>query len=466
MSPRIGIVGAGPGGLSLARLLTDRGYADVTVIERADRVGGKSLTVVHQGLAHEMGTCYVTLGYLIVRRWMEEAGIGVFDIEKHIIRTSDGRVLQFKDYVEGPLGLLGAAPQAARYSAAWLRFHEWDLHGCPDDGEGTRGGLMREEVAQPFGAWLDARELDVIGRMALRSMAILGYGALDRVPTLYALRWNVPSLLATGALGGLAEPVAGFEPLWRSIADKLDVRLGQTIQKVERSGDGFLVHTDVEDHQFDHLVITCQLDDAAPWYPFSPEERAGFGVDVVGTHEYLSTLVEAKGWFRDVDTWCAEDRARDSAATAQGRLMVARRTGDKSPVAKARSATRPDVYVCYRYGDPARTDDEQIATLRADIEAEGAALTEVIRHCRWKYAPQLSAEAIRSGAASRMERQQGRGNLWISGATASHESVDNIVDYNQRLVERMVIAFEGGDPSSDDTFDCIAEKFRFRLEDK
>ena len=33
MSPRIGIVGAGPGGLSLARLLTERGYADVTLID-------------------------------------------------------------------------------------------------------------------------------------------------------------------------------------------------------------------------------------------------------------------------------------------------------------------------------------------------------------------------------------------------------------------------------------------------
>jgi phytoene dehydrogenase-like protein len=74
MSPRIGIVGAGPGGLSLARLLTERGIDDVTVIERSPRVGGKSLTVRHQGIGHELGTCYVADGYTTVRAWMKEAG--------------------------------------------------------------------------------------------------------------------------------------------------------------------------------------------------------------------------------------------------------------------------------------------------------------------------------------------------------------------------------------------------------
>ena len=52
---RIGIIGAGPGGLSLARLLTERKQADVVVLERAGRVGGKSLTIVRDGLGHEMG---------------------------------------------------------------------------------------------------------------------------------------------------------------------------------------------------------------------------------------------------------------------------------------------------------------------------------------------------------------------------------------------------------------------------
>ena len=75
MLPRIGIVGAGPGGLSLAKLLTQRGYGDIILFERENCVGGKSRTVMVEGLGHELGTCYAALGYITVKQWMEQAGI-------------------------------------------------------------------------------------------------------------------------------------------------------------------------------------------------------------------------------------------------------------------------------------------------------------------------------------------------------------------------------------------------------
>jgi hypothetical protein len=468
MSPRIGIVGAGPGGLSLARLLTERGFADVTVIERADRVGGKSLTVQHQGIGHELGTCYVALGYTTVKKWMEEAGIGEHILPRQKIRSAGGELLEFKDFVEGSAGLLGSGVQVARYTRDWLHFHHWDLRGAPDDAEGTLGCPMREEVAEPFGAWLAKRDLDVLARFALRSMTVMGYGSLDRVPALYGLRWNMPSLLASAVTTHIVEPVPGWLPLWTHVADRLDVRTGHTITSVERGGSGFCVHTDQGDFAFEHLVLTCALDEAAAWFPFDDAERRAFAVDGDSLHwrEFVSTLVDASGWYRDADTWCSEERVKDAAAVARGRLIGARRTGDKSPVAQARARSRPDVYVCYQYGDPRLRSDELLGALQADLAAEGATINAVLRRCRWKYSPQLTSEAIRGGAASRMERHQGRGNLWISGATASHEAVDNIVDYNTRLVERMALAFTGVDPSSPETMASIAEQFRFSLDDK
>ena len=50
--------------------------------------------------------------------------------------------------------------------------------------------LTTAAVSVPFGAWLAARDLDVVTRFALRSMTVMGYGSLDRVPALYGLRWN------------------------------------------------------------------------------------------------------------------------------------------------------------------------------------------------------------------------------------------------------------------------------------
>ncbi|HND34612.1 MAG TPA: hypothetical protein PLA94_31630, partial [Myxococcota bacterium] len=118
---------------------------------------------------------------------------------------------------------------------------------------------------------------------------------------------------------------------------------------------------------------------------------------------------------------------------------------------------------CYLWRVPA--EGIHLTALRALAGEAGATIKEVLRQCRWKYAPQLHTAAITSGAASRFEQQQGAGKLWITGASASHEAVDNIVDYNERLVERMELAFAGKAPSDGAAFAAIAKKFRGDLGD-
>lgn len=457
MHPRIGIVGAGPGGLSLARFLTDRGYADVVVLERADRVGGKSLTVQHQGLGHELGTCYTTSGYTAVHEWMRRAGIDEYKLKEHLIYRADGRAEDFKSWVLDTKGMLGATPQMLRYVADWLQFHDWDLRGCPDDTRAPSGRLMRDEVAEPFSKWLSDRHLDVTLRLSLRTINILGYGALESVPALYGLRWNVPSLLWSAVTKEVGEPIPGWQALWSWLAGRLDVRLDTRITAVERGERGFTLRTNNGDFELDHLVISTALDEAASWFPFRPGE-----VPEYQWRPYVATLFEAKGWFEKEDTRCWEKWAKNAEAHAKGHMMVVRRTADKTQVASSRRH-RAQLYVGYQYGG-AHTDAQLLDLLKEDVAADGGDVVEVVRQARWKYCPQLSAEAIRAGALSRFERRQGEGHLWITGASASHESVDNIVDYNARLADRMVLAFEGKSPSSQAVLDGMADRYRWRMD--
>lgn len=423
----IAIVGAGAGGLSLARILTDRGFADVTVIERAPTVGGKSYTFHHQGLGHEMGCCYQTWGYTHVREWMEEAGIGSHRLPRHVIHLPDGTTSDFKDFVLGE-DKVRAYAQIAEYNQRWLEFF-------------TRQQLRRKqeewnaEVGQPFAAWLDGHGLDVVKRFAWRTMTAMGYGHLDRVPALYGLRWNTPSLLLSAAALRVDEPVPGWQHLWQHLAWNMDVRTGTRIERVERRPEGHVVHTDKGEIHAAHLVVTSPLDEAAKWLPFSDEEQAVFGR--VGWSEYVTTLVQAEGWFRDEDTHTIADNLFGADGDRRGHLMVVRRTGDKTPVAKARSGERPDVYVCYQYGGPGLDTETLEAHLRADIAAQGGRVTQVLTRCRWKYAPQLDLDSVRQGYAWRLEDLQGARRTWYSGATFSHEAVDNIVDYNTWLADRM-----------------------------
>lgn len=100
----------------------------------------------------------------------------------------------------------------------------------------------------------------------MRTMTIMGYGALDRVPTVYGLRWNVPSLFLSAVRKTVGEPIPGWQHLWADLASHLDVRLEHEIAAVDR-GEAFHVHTNQGELVFDHLVLTSPLDEAARGSP-------------------------------------------------------------------------------------------------------------------------------------------------------------------------------------------------------
>src|SRR5262245_16758385 len=52
---RIAIIGAGASGLSLAYLLQEAGFRNVTVFEKEERVGGKCKTLSIDGRSYELG---------------------------------------------------------------------------------------------------------------------------------------------------------------------------------------------------------------------------------------------------------------------------------------------------------------------------------------------------------------------------------------------------------------------------
>ena len=74
---RIVIIGAGPAGLHMAFQLKKRGYNEITILEKASRFGGKTVTVPDGSLpekvkaqgnevVHELGTCYLSPAYFAV----------------------------------------------------------------------------------------------------------------------------------------------------------------------------------------------------------------------------------------------------------------------------------------------------------------------------------------------------------------------------------------------------------------
>ena len=409
----VGIVGAGPGGLSAARMLEETGRARAIVFEQADRVGGKSFSTPRFGVVHDLGTCYSTLAHTDTNRWMRELGIRQRAIGKQEI---DGVVL--RKFVSGG-DTFGAVREAVRFALAWRRQIK-DFQTRLDD------PAVRAVAAAPVQDWLEQNRLPAIRRFMLRGLTNMGYGFIDTTTTVQALRWCTPTLLASGSLDQIKAPAGGWQSFWERLSQTLDVRLGQEVIDLRRDARGVDVVTATGVHRVDALVIAAPLDELSA--PLNETERRV--ADAVRWDTYVTSLCGITGWYAG-DEVVAFEKALTPGA-ARGALLSARPAGKAT---KKRDGVR--MFVCGQYGG-AQSPGELVDMLARDLSARGAHLDHVAVQKIWKYGPVYAPDAIRDGLLETMRDMQGQGHTWYTGAAFSFESVSNIVAHNRELAPRIM----------------------------
>lgn len=408
---RLAIVGGGPAGLSLARLLTERGHKDITVFEALGEVGGKSFTVVRGQTLVEMGTCYATYSHRVVLRWMRELAIPLKRLGQQVFDDGD-----FIAYVHAGSGA-PVSVQAIRFLMARRSLLN-RLRRLPP----SRDALL--EAALPVSEWLKQRRLGKIERLMERALSSIAYGFLDEVATIHALRWVDPELIASGLTNQLRMPVEGWAPFWARLAGTLDVRLSTPVTRIERRPGGVRIETPEGAEAFDAVVCAIPFDDFTRLTDtMTPDEEfVRAGVTYGG---YTTTIAAVEDWFTGHHVEAYSEPIRQAAQ--KGRLLSARLEGHEPELGG-------HLYLTGQYsGDytPAELRD----ILVSDITARGGRVTNIILQKLWKYMAFYKAEAIEAGLLARLERMQGEMRTFYSGAAWSHEAVSHIVNYNRaRLV--------------------------------
>ena len=412
--PSVGIIGGGPAGLSLARLLQETGKFSPTVFEANPQLGGKSFSFLHGDAVVEMGTCYTTRAHWRVLGWMKEAGIGLRPLGEQVFDGED-----FMDYVkrgDGP----SLAIQVPRFLMARRKL---------------MAALARKDIpawaetqaAEPVADWLRARKLHKIERFMYRSMTNLGYGFVDETPTVQAMRWNDLDLILTGLLKQLKMPAEGWTTFWERAAAKLDVRLDSRVTAVDRSGPRPAITTSQGDtFEFDQIVCTIPIDDFVSGADATENEKEV--ASAIRWNGYTTTLVAVEDWFDDVTV-----HAYSSAllpGSPYGRMMSARIDGDEPELGGK-------LYLTGQLSG-SYTDAELQEILIDEIAEHGGKPVNTILQKTWKYFAQYDNEAVRNGLLRRFRDMQGEKSTWYSGSTFSHEAVSNIVNFNAGLVRQML----------------------------
>jgi len=424
---RLAIIGGGPAGLSLAKILESESAVTATVFEADGRPGGKSLTIRPGRAPIEMGTCYLTASHRRVLRWMKEMGTPLRPLGEQVFDGAD--VIRYIRKGSGPAMPVQVLTYL-RERGALLRRLEW-----PSPPQSTL-----DEAAMPIREWLERRGLGKMVRLMQRAVTTLGYGYLERIPTMHALRWVDRELIVSGMLKQLKMPTTGWTDFWSGLSEDFDLRLNARVDAISRGRNHVTIHSGGTSERFDAVACAMPVDEFTRLLDGASELERDIS-DAVVWGRLAITLIAAEGWFCDhpVEAW-SDALVPQSRA---GRLLSARFEGYEPELGG-------HLYITGQYGN-ALEPDELVETLHGEIAAFGARITNVIMHRTWKYMATYAPHAIRSGLVAKMRAVQGRNMTFYTGAAFSHEAVSNIVEFNAQLARNIVEAASRGfaEPSLD-----------------
>jgi len=403
---RIGIVGAGPSGLTAAHYLAEAGYEDIILFEKRTRVGGKCESIVIDGQVYEMGAVFGAPNYEVIRNLASRVGLEEGSCTASHFYTPQGRRRSLYAWHRLPFLLWQLLARLA-----WLSAHKYyDIYQ-----PGLAG--IHPDLYENFEAFADRHGLADLPALFQPIATGFGYGYADQVPAAYMLKYLCWPMIMDCARGkGFVWP-DGIQTLWQRLAQEHDVRLGVDIRQIVR-GEKVVVETADTRIDCDYLILTCPLDNALSFLDATAEERDLFSH--ICSYDYWVLLGEIEGLPQDIGFMPA-----NFAQENQGHLMI---WCCRCPQTK--------LYTLYVLGDFQTSQDVIEATCAADLQRLGARLRGVLAVRRWRYFPHVSTADMAAGFYEKLEALQGENRTFYCGEIMSFSTLECSARYARNLVER------------------------------
>jgi predicted NAD/FAD-dependent oxidoreductase len=303
---RVVVIGAGPGGLAMARLLQLEGHS-VTVLEILDRAGGMCHSVHREGKWFDIGGNYITKDYREVRALAKDLGLE-FMTDRSLVHQMSMDVQSGK--MRDAQKVFNDGHSKFAFLVAAVRYFVWQWrYRAMVAAPGYAGVAEKRDLMTFFGPWLREHKMAPLQKLFSLPITAMGYGELDDVPTPHGLRYINASIFWSLLKTGLHIPqgwpkrfVRGFGSLWQDVADQLAVEYETKTVAVER-GDVVRVtseHQGVrQTREFDRLVLALPPSDALDFLDATDAERALYAPDTIRYNHYVvaTTYVERFPWW-------------------------------------------------------------------------------------------------------------------------------------------------------------------------
>jgi len=439
------VIGAGPGGLAMARLLQLQG-ASVTVLEQRDRAGGMCHSVEHDGQWFDIGANYVTKDYREVRALAKDFDLALTSDKafQHQLsmNVETGELVDAQKVINSGHSMLSFGLAGLRYF--WFQFKYRKVVRAP----GYADVGNQPELMVPFDEWLVTHKMAPLQKLFMIPITAMGFGTLDEIPTPHALRYVNASRFWSMLKTGLKIPqrwpkrfVHGFGHLWQEVANQLAVEYETDTISVDRSGASIEVVTRDRDgteqvRQFDRLVLGTPPNVALEFLDASPEEKALYADDVIEFNHY----VVATATVENFHPWVVN--TMQPAAGDSGEWP----TPDGHPYIFGKQWHDSDLTLYYAPIVGEQSDDQ----IRSRMEHDSKLSAREHRDTRWgewknfadwpRYFPRVSIDDMSGfqggdGWYDQVEALQGQNRTYLCHGILSFELVELVMRYARHLVD-------------------------------
>ncbi|KAK3015484.1 hypothetical protein RJ639_005789 [Escallonia herrerae] len=353
---RIGIVGAGPSGLSVAYALTKLGYSNVTILEKHHSVGGMCESVEIEGRIYDLGGQVLTGNSApTIFHLAKEIGAQTEELDTHkfaIIDSSTGKYNDMKvvdDYISVvPLTL-------KLQDEAWASCRN-GVHAVSD---------IASDLAPAF---LEARGFKSVPKSVAYGYTASGYGYVEDMPYAY-----IHEFTRTSMAGKIRRFKGGI---------KVDAK------------DDF---GDMQVLEFDKIIITGSFPLASgktyKSLSSATEEKGGRIMDMselekelfskVETVDYYTTVLKIKGLKHIPMGFYYFGEFMDNSATIG------------QPVAMQKFYAETNIFLFWSYGNSTDIKGLKVTKHATDVvKSMGGEVEKVILQRRFKYFPHFKSQGM------------------------------------------------------------------------
>ncbi|KAK7325060.1 hypothetical protein VNO77_29113 [Canavalia gladiata] len=427
INTRIGIVGAGPSGLSAAYALARLGYNNITVLEKHHTVGGMCESVDIEGKIYDLGGQVLAASSApVIFHLAKETGSPLEEMDSHKLAVIDSSSGQYQD--------VKVADDYVSVMSLTLEIQEKVKNS------GRFGVHAVSEVASDLTSdYLHSHGLKSVPKSVAYGYTASGYGFVQDMPYAY-----IHEFTRTSMAGKIRRFKGGYTSLWQRIAESLPIKLHCNTQvlAIKRNSDSVTVNvkssSENETMIFDKIIISgnfpLKYGRTYRSVPSTSIECETEVMDVselekdlfskVETNDYYTTVLKIKGLeHMPVGFYYFNEYMEDPSTIG-------------NPVAMQKFYADTNIFLFWSYGNSVDIMGPNVTELAMNaVKSIRGKVENFILQRRFKYFPHVSSQDMKNGFYEKLESElQGSRNTYYLGGLMAFELTERNSSYAMALI--------------------------------